>query len=271
MKWGFKAFLETDEKVLRVFRQPILFSIPAFTIRACFWLAIVVTIWFFYPAYNQFNVSYIWQGLVLLGFLHTFTPVWKWYFNALVMTNESLIIVDWPKLWERRSTRIDFHNLDEITVERNGIKSFMLNFGNLCFAKINGGEQLTVKALTRPTRTARIIEDYREWFLDQKNFTEESALKGILSGLVQRHVGQQGQPERVRRDARYETVSHAPQNETEIETGKTVVRDGILNGAADFKTQPRKPFHKKNYDYLPDTEIEKNLDDTGGIDIDLDD
>jgi hypothetical protein len=267
MNWGFGAFLEEDEKVLRVFRRPLLFSIPGFFVRALIWAALVAAVWFFYPAYNQFNVSYIWQGLALLGFVHTFAPIWKWYFNALVMTNESLIIVDWPKLWERRSTRIDFHNLDEITVERSGVKSFLLNYGNLMLAKINGGGEHPVKGLARPTKTARAIEDYREWFLDQKNFTEESALKGLLSGIVQRHVGETGQPQRQRRGARYETQFEPKENQ--VEPPESPVERVVERVAVPVAAT--KVFRKKNYDNLPETEVEKDLDDTGGIDIDLDD
>ncbi|NCP67519.1 hypothetical protein GW756_02455 [bacterium] len=269
MRWGFRAFLEEDENVLRVFRRPILFSIPGFTIRALLWLGLVAAVWFFYPAYNQFNVSYIWQGLAVVGFVHTFAPMWKWYFNSLVMTNESLIIVDWPKLWERRSTRIDFHNLDEITVERNGVKSFMLNYGNLILGKINGGEMHSVKGIGRPTKTARIIEDYREWFLDKKNFTEESALKGLLSGLVQRHVGETGQPMREQRGSRYETTFDP--NVLEVALQRSTPSSARSHPATAPQETRKKEFHKKNYDNMPDMEVEKDLDDTGGIDIDLDD
>jgi len=268
MKWGFGAFMEEDESVLRVFRRPILFSIPGFGIRALMWVGIVGAVWFFYPKYNQLNVEYIWQGLAVVGFVHTFTPMWKWYFNALVMTNESLIIVDWPKLWERRSTRIDFHNLDEITVERSGFKSFMLNYGNLCLAKINGGGEHSVKGLARPTKTARHIEDYREWHLDKKNFTEESALKGLLSGIVQRHVGDRGQPDRQRRGSRYETTYEPSENKVESHTTERII-ERVAAPVAAAETV-RHVYKKKNYDYLPDTEVEKDLDDTGGIDIDLD-
>ncbi len=265
--------MEEDEKVLRVFRRPLLFSIPGFALRAAFWLTLIVVGWFFYRTYNDYDLTAVWQAITLLGLVHVFAPMWKWYFNALVMTNESLIIVDWPKLWERRSTRIDFHNLDEITVERSGVKSFLLNYGNLMLAKVNGGGEHAVFGLARPTKTAREIEDYREWHLDKKNFTEESALKGLLSGIVQRHVGDRGQPERERRGARYETTYEPSENRVESHTTERVIERVVpVPTAAGTPAQAaRKPFRKKNYDDLPDTEIEKNLDDTGGIDLDLDD
>ena len=112
------------------------------------------------------------------------------------MSNESLIIIDWPKLFEKRFTRIDFHNLDEITVEKVGFGAFSLNYGMLTFQKVNGGEEFNVSQINRPNKVARIIESYRENILNQKNFTEESALKGLLSQMVQTHVKDNGQPDR---------------------------------------------------------------------------
>ena len=105
MNWGFGAFLEEDEKVLRVFRRPLLFAMPGFAWRVLAWVIVVGLVWFFYPKYNELNVEYVWQALAVLGAIHTLVPMWKWYFNALVMTNESLIIVDWPTLFQRKSTQ----------------------------------------------------------------------------------------------------------------------------------------------------------------------
>lgn len=269
MNWGFGAFLEDDEKVLRVFRRPVIFTLPWLIIRLALWGGVVGVVWFFYPAYNQMDLSYVWQGLALLGIIHTLAPLWQWYVNALVMTNESLIIVDWPRLWERRSTRIDFHNLDEITVERTGIKSFMLNYGNLLLAKINGGGEHVVSNLSRPRRAARIMEDYREWHLDQKNFTEESALKGLLSGIVQRHVGDAGQPERRKAPERYETQSEPNQNVVPSHPTDRVPTSETNQQPITEKI--KRPFRRKNFDNLDDIEVEKRLDDTGGLDIDLED
>jgi len=170
------------------------------------------------------------------------------------MTNESVIIIDWPKIFERRSTRIDLHNLDEITTERVGWRSFFLNYGNVIFNKVNGGEPIVVEKIGRPTRVARVVETYREWSLDKKNFTEESALKGLLSHVVKRHVGDHGQPLRTKRYDRYETT-HDPLDTTP----EPEVRE-----PAPIKTKSKPVTQTES-----GLEIEKQLDDTGGIDIDL--
>ena len=107
-----------------------------------------------------------------------------------------------------------------------------------------------VRKISRPTRVARVVETYREWSLDKKNFTEESALKGLLSHVVKRHVGDHGQPHREKRYDRYETT-HDPLIDPPVPP--TPVK------------QKSKPVQQSE----TGLEIEKQLDDTGGIDIDL--
>ena len=127
----------------------------------------------------------------------------------------------------------------------------MLNYGHVVINKVNGGESIVVKNVSRPTRCARIVESYREYAIDQKNFTEESALKGLLSHVVRRHVGDHGQPEREKKIDRYETVSQ-PQPEIPVPP-----RPAPTPRSA----RVRQSDH--------DIQVEKQLDDTGGIDIDL--
>ena len=251
----FRGFMEDDEHVKKVFRQPFLFSVKLFLFWGVTWALITGLLWFFYPTYNLestaiFDLNLLWKISALIGLSCTLAPVFKWYVNAIVMTNESIIVIDWPKLFERRSTRVDLHNLDEITTERIGLKSFMLNYGHIVINKVNGGESIIVKNISRPTKCARIVESYREYAIDKKNFTEESALKGLLSHVVRRHVGDNGQPEREKKIDRYETTRN-PQAEVYEERPVRIKRSARVRQSDD------------------DIEVEKELDDTGGIDIDL--
>lgn len=260
MRFLYRGFLEDDEKIKKIFRRPVIFVIQPMIFWGTVWALVVGACWFFYPQYNleqSFDLSLIWQIALVIGIIHTLIPAIAWYINAIVMTNESVIIIDWPKPFERRSTRIDLHNLDEITTERVGWKSFFLNYGNVIFNKVNGGEPIIVRQISRPTRVARVVETYREWSLDKKNFTEESALKGLLSHVVKRHVGEHGQPQREKRDDRYET-RHDPLDDVPEATPARV--------SEPVRRKKSKPVTQSE----SGLEIEKQLDDTGGIDIDLD-
>lgn len=258
MRFIFNGFLEKDEKIEKVFRRPVIFALRPFVLWTMLWTIITGVLWYFYPTYKLDSVAFydlnlVWQFSALLGIGFALSPWVYWYVNSIVMTNESVVVIEWPKPFMRRSTRIDLHNLDEITTEKIGWKSFVLNFGDIVFNKVNGGMPIVVKNMSCPTRIARVIETYREQAIDQKNFTEESALKGVLSHVVRRHVGEAGQPERRRvSDGYYETT-----------------RDSNDESSSGTHISLQKKKGKPVDQSLDGVEFEKELDDTGGIDIDL--
>ncbi len=214
-------------------------------------------IWYLYRSYNEIDLTYVWGFFVLFAIYKVLGAFFIWYYhNTIVMTNESLIFIDWKKFFHRSFSRIDFHNLDEIEVARHGVKSFLLNYGTLLFQKVNGGSEIEVKKISRPNRASKIIEKYREEILDNKNFTEESALKGLLSQLVKRHVGDNGQPDR-----EFDDII------TKIEP-KIAPKKEKYSFWEKFKRKEKLPKKHSKFEKM-NIEIEKELDDDGGIDFDL--
>jgi len=256
LRFGFGYFLEDDEKVLRVFRTPALFMLIRSFFHSAIFGGIAYIIWYLYRSYNGFDLTYVWGFFALFALYKVLGAFFIWYYNAIVMTNESLVFIDWKKLFHRSFSRIDFHNLDEIEVARHGVKSFLLNYGTLSFQKVNGGETIAIKGISRPTWASRNIEKYREEIIDNKNFTEESALKGLLSQMVQRHVGDSGQPDRQLEDII-----------TQIEPKIAPVKEK----ESFFKFfKKEKPKKKKTTFEKMSVKVEKEFDDEGGIEFDLD-
>jgi len=243
-QFGFRSFLEEDEGIVKAFREPFVFVLNKMTFRTILWGGLTVGLWFFVPP--EFAIVYVATGAFAL--FKILGALFYWYVNAVLMTTESLVFIEWHKFFERKSTRLDFWDIDEIEVERVGITSFIYNYGTLRFQKY-GGELHAAHKISRPGRAAKIIEKYREQFLDAKNFTEESALKELISNMVQTHVREHGQPERGRGQEK-----------------------GIRNKEQGKKEEKKESFVKKIFkaDEMP-VEVEKELDDEGGIEIDLDD
>ncbi len=238
---GFGDILEEDEFVEKSFRKIFFPTL----VRLIFWGGILGVLgWGMYLFEGEaFWTLFIVSLYALSRFIFFF---YRWYFNAILMTTNNLIFTEWEKFFHKKSTRIDYWNLDEIQVQRVGLRSFLQNFGDLYFMKFNGGMLYEFKKASRPHYVARIIEAYREGQVDAKNFTEESALKNLIFGMVQSHVREHGDPER---------QSDKKKEKTEIvSTAKEV-------------SKPQS--HKVPQASQTNLEIEKELDDEGGIDIDL--
>lgn len=248
-KIAFASFLEDDESIIAVFRRPFLFM---FT-RVILWTAVSGLIgflfWFFIPEIKGFS---FWWGVALGGTFKILSVLAYWYVNAIVMTNESVLFIEWPRFFEKRNKRLDFTNLDSVAVEKKGAHSFLMNFGTLIFEKTGGGDPIEIERINTPTRVVRKIESYKEQKVDEKNFTEESALKDLLCQLVQTHVGENGQPKRAVEKALKQTVRVAETSETALS---------------------KKPFFKRKKQKFEteNIEVETTFDDEGGVEIDLSD
>ncbi|MCF7812740.1 hypothetical protein K9M59_04080 [Candidatus Gracilibacteria bacterium] len=240
---GFYSLLNDQELIEKIYRKECTTTFSKLVMWGFLYGGITFVLWFVFHG-TQFYP--LWIVMLLLTFYKLYKVFLHWYMNAILVTTENIVFVEWENFFKTRSSRIDYWNLDEIQVVRVGIRSFLSNYGDLFFMKAGGAELHSFKRVSRPNKTAREIEAYRESQVDAKNFTEESALKELISNLVQRHVGDQGQPERSN------TKNQEPETKKEEkkETEKTKI------------TKRFKP------DSMP-IEVEKQLDDEGGIELDL--
>ena len=227
-RFGFGYFLDEDEIVINVFRKPLLTTFLKIILHASLWGGLAYGAWYSLPAQTKF----IWIVFACIGGYKVFALYSKWYINAIIMTNTGLVFVEWPSLFQKQSNRIDFFDLDQVGVLKLGFKSYLGNYGTLQFFQA-GGNLFEVKNVNRPNRIARLIEKQKETITNEKNFTEESALKDLLSQLVLTHVKKNGHPHQ------------APPLSTD-------------------HSAPH-PIHTK----VQNIEIEKELDDSGGIEIDF--
>ena len=246
---GFRQFLENDEQVLCVFRESFSFTLGRILLHAIGWGALALLVWFFYPT----RLFWGWIAILAFGFFKIFSVFSQWYVNAVLMTNESLMFIEWDKPFHSLATRLNYWDIDQIIVERKGIAAFLGNFGDLQFVKHSTGEPHVFKWVRHPRRIAKVIHDYQEQILKEKNFTEETALKDLISQLVISHVRKHGQPER---------------NQTSIFELQSSIEGEEESGGEVGKKEKGKRKKKEEFEELH-IEVEKELDNEGGIEIDL--
>ncbi len=193
---GFGSQLEEGEKVERSFRRPFTPSCSKIILWSFLFGAIGWMIWTFIPRILPLGNESRWliALVVIMGMIRMLRVFWEWYGNAILMTNESLVFAEWKGFFNRKTIRLDYWDLDEVGFERQGAASFFAGVGDLIFEKINGGTSYIYKGVKNPKRAIKILRHHRGRMLDEKNFTEESALQKLLSQMVQTHVRKEGQP-----------------------------------------------------------------------------
>ena len=298
--WGFSDFLEEDEKVFAVFRHPLGTTFLKMFFFAIIWGIISYIVWFYWENYyydysveNKYN--YFWLIPFFIGLFKVFTIFMHWYSNSILMTNESLVFVVFNNFFDKRASRIDYFDLDDVEIEKKGVGDYLGDKGDLIFTKVSGGQKEFLR-VRNPRKIIRKIREHKAKMLAEKNFVEESALKDLLSQLVQTHVRGKGQPNRekfrenisereetsIKQDS-YKSVEDDFNEEEIIEIGiepeelKAEYKQKPVS--AKFSINPLKwgiVRHFRNelntseeIIYEENIEIEKELDDEGGLEIDL--
>lgn len=189
---AFRSVLEDDEQILRVFRRS--FPGARFLFHLILWGGLAGGLgWFFAGTEYQLTAA-----VPAIFGVYRLVILWmRWHKNAVLMTDQDLIFIEWRKPFWQKITRLDYWDLDEVALERTSAREFVAGVGDLIFSRCNGGDDLVFEQARRPKRMIKIIHRHRERMLDEKNFTEESALKNLLSKMVQGQVRVDGQPIRV--------------------------------------------------------------------------
>lgn len=135
-----------------------------------FWFAIITT-----------AISYIRLLYILID----------WYFDAILVTSESLIFVTWHGAFHQESSRISYESVESITLETEGFLATIFGYGEVGIER-EGAEEIKMEYITNPKRLELEIMRGKESF-EEKNMSENSeALKEILSQLVAEHIKHHG-------------------------------------------------------------------------------
>ena len=184
----FSRHLDEDEKILYVGHKhwtevlSSLFKISFFGVGFpwCFYLVLGAPplLWFAIAA-------------TILSYIRIFYILVDWYFDAILVTTESLLFVEWHGLFHQESTRIAYHSVESITWETEGFWSVMLGYGTLSIER-DAADSIRMERISNPKRLELEIMRGKEDHEDRNIGANTDALKDILSHLVADHIKRHG-------------------------------------------------------------------------------
>jgi len=129
------------------------------------------------------NVS-IWAGgsfVIVAAFimlaLYIMTKVYKG--NCWIVTSDSLTQVTQVSLFSRQSSQLSLHNLEDVTVQQNGIIQSMFNYGTLRAETAGERSKFVFRYCPDPNARARDILMTRETFMAAGGFPSKNDGPGV--------------------------------------------------------------------------------------------
>lgn len=130
----------------------------------------------------------LWVAISLTWIIYHFI---NWYFDALLITNYSLVHVEWHGIFEREAVRIEYEDIKEVSYIADGVLPTTLDYGDMSILSISGGKT-TLHNIPHPQETEQMLRKYKMDYQEFQRFTDGAQLEKILSGMVQNHVWQYG-------------------------------------------------------------------------------
>lgn len=134
---------------------------------------------FLFPPFWLF--AGIWM---FLGFFRIIYAMMDWYFDAWLLTNKSVIDLEWNGLFNRSSTRVEYHMIEGVAYEFSGVAQTVFRYGDISIEKIGSGAAVILKDAMNPRGIESAVLKYQNKFVSDKNYREHDALKGLLTDML---------------------------------------------------------------------------------------
>jgi len=165
----FHKYLERSEKVIMVIHRHIWIVWRKFVFKIIVFIIIPCLIYYFF---QHKYVMFVVIPVVIFGVLSFYHSFIDWYLDVLILTDRNLINFHWNGLFNRDSIRIDYQDIESISVHDKGIAQTIFKFGEL---KIETANEALNASLPHARNVyhaqAQILEMKKK--LENENINEE--------------------------------------------------------------------------------------------------
>lgn len=179
----FGPHLEQDEKILHVVhRHPFLMIKQGLKISVLHFF-IPIFLWYVFP-----EIWFAFLVWVIYGFITINKMIFNWYFDAILVTDMSLVDVKWNGPFDRNSVRLEYTMIEGTSYNFKGILQTVFNFGTVQINRQGGAVGIELKDAVNPAKVESVIMSYQEKYIANKSLQDVNSLKSLLSEMVKKHT-----------------------------------------------------------------------------------
>jgi len=179
----FGSHLDDEEEIIDVAHRHLIIYIRDSFKTLFFGIVLPILFFFIFPEYPL--IPLLWGGIGLIGMLYHFID---WFFDAWLITNTGVIDIERNGLFDRSSTRIEYHMIEGMSYNIRGVWQTIFNYGEITLDKLGANTTVLLKDGTNPKKIERKIMRYQEQFVKERSIRDHHALKDMLSEMIAYHV-----------------------------------------------------------------------------------
>ncbi len=186
-KYLFRVHLEPSERILQVCHRHIFVILPDLLRIGFFGFLVPMFLYFMFPEFSLIFIMW-----VLVGAIKVFYVLFNWYHDSLLITDVSLIKVEWNGFFDRVSSRLEYQNIDGISYSLRGFRRTVFNYGDVQIGQTANSTSITLKDAVNPARVERLVLSHQEHFVSDQNLKDADSLKSLLTIMLRHHSKTQG-------------------------------------------------------------------------------
>ncbi len=182
----FRKYLEDDEQIYEIIHHHLDSILKPFAINFVLLICGPVVGFMFLS-----HFSFIWLSLMAIGVVRLTSKMYTCYFNAILITDQNIINIEWDGLFRMLSERVDYSQMETVSYEVSGVFNTIYNIGTIYILKLSGHAK-EIKGVYNPKKAAHILMEYQDKFSRTNLHKEHENLKSMLSRVLQRHINETG-------------------------------------------------------------------------------
>jgi hypothetical protein len=131
-----------------------------------------------------FWVAVAWSALAYLRFLGLMLD---WYCDTWLITNMSVITIQWNGIFSNLSARVGFEDIEGATYEIAGFWATMFRYGKMTL-RVMSGSHFKLGPVANPKKAELAIAHFREKYITDRNIKDTNSLKTLLASMVARQA-----------------------------------------------------------------------------------
>lgn len=185
----YRGFLNENEVIHVVVHRHIFLSLGTFLRDILFGILMPAALWLLFPQAVWFAGVWGWFGMLRIVYDWV-----DWYYDAWLVTNISIIQVEWDGFFKKNATRTEYHHVESVGYAIEGVWGTICNFGTITVEKLTGATISFTGAAFPKGKVEKMLK-YQDNFITDKNLRDHRTLKGLLTDLLSQHFAQFGASE----------------------------------------------------------------------------
>lgn len=186
-RYIFKKHLEEGEEILYAVHKHWMAAVKP--LLEVFFFGFLLPWGLYFIGFN--TESFFWLAVIwsLFGFGRLIYVMLDWYADAWLITNMSVITVEWNGFFSNLSARSSFEDVEGATYTIRGFWATVLRYGDMTL-RLMSGSTFDLKGAASPKKAELKLAFFQNKYMSERNFQDSSSLKDLLADLVAHHSRQ---------------------------------------------------------------------------------